>query len=199
MEADDQSKKETQLEFREPTLDDLARLCDWLNTEHAKYVVVGGFAVRAAGYNRRTMDIDLLIDTSPENEAAVFRALSHLPDQAVSEARVGDVHEYGVLRVGDEFIVDLMKSGCGVHYQDAIQDADVRHVDGVDIPFASVPTLWRMKQTLREKDNADKLFLRQWAEHNNVTLDPLPRSPASEPEIPAWFIKLQDWLFRKRR
>jgi hypothetical protein len=29
--------------------------------------VIGGFAIRAAGYDRRTMDIDLLIDLSPDN------------------------------------------------------------------------------------------------------------------------------------
>lgn len=56
------------LEAREPTVEDLVELCRHLNDAGAKYVVIGGFAIRAAGYDRRTMDIDLLIDTSLENE-----------------------------------------------------------------------------------------------------------------------------------
>ena len=43
--------------------------------------------MRAAGYVRQTMDIDLLISTSGDNEARVFKALECLPDKAVSEAR----------------------------------------------------------------------------------------------------------------
>ncbi len=43
------------LESREPTLEDLRDLCRALNERGAQYVVVGGFAIRAAGYNRRTM------------------------------------------------------------------------------------------------------------------------------------------------
>jgi hypothetical protein len=31
-------------------------------------MVVGGFAIRAAGYIRETMDVDLLIEPGPENE-----------------------------------------------------------------------------------------------------------------------------------
>jgi hypothetical protein len=38
------------------------------------FVVVGGFAIRAAGYVRRTMDIDLVIDTALNNEALVYEA-----------------------------------------------------------------------------------------------------------------------------
>ena len=60
----------------------------------------------------------------------------------------------------DEIMVDLMKSGCGVNYADANRDAVYREIEGVRIPFASPQTLWRMKQTVREKDIPDRLFLR---------------------------------------
>ena len=50
------------LEAREPTVEDLVELCRHLNARGARYIVIGGFAVRAAGYDRRTMDIDLLIE-----------------------------------------------------------------------------------------------------------------------------------------
>ena len=171
---------------REPTNKDLAQLCRWLNEEDARYVIVGGFAIRAAGYLRRTMDVDLLVEVTNENEARVYRALAKLPDGAANELTVGEVSKYGVVRVGDEIMVDLMKSGCGVTYADAIEDACFLEIDGTKIPFASPPTLWRMKQTLREKDVPDRLFLRQWAESEGVTLDPAPSTQSALIELPSW-------------
>jgi hypothetical protein len=85
--------------------------------------VVGGFAIIEAGYPRLTGDIDLLVDTSPENEQRVFEALRSLPDKAVNELDPGDIEKFTVVRVGDDILVDLMKSGCGVDYAVAIKDA----------------------------------------------------------------------------
>ena len=45
-----------------------------------------------------------------------------------------------------------MRSGCGVDYEEAIRDAVYNEIDNVRNPFASPRTLWRMKQTMREKD-----------------------------------------------
>lgn len=84
-----------------------------------------------------------------------------IPDQAVREIHAGEVAEYGVVRVGDEILVDLMHSGCGITYSEAIKDAAWHEIGGVRIPFASPMTLWRMKQTPRDKDIPDRLFLRE--------------------------------------
>jgi hypothetical protein len=151
---------------RPPSVEDLVRLCAELNEKGARYVVVGGFAIRGAGYIRETMDVDLLIDTSLENEALVYQALEILPDQAVKELLPGEVSQYSVVRVGDEICVDLMASACGIDYAEAIKDSIIRTVDGVPIPFASPRLLWRMKEkTHREKDAPDLLFLRQQYGH----------------------------------
>ena len=56
-------------ETRAPSDKDLAQLAARLNELGAKYIVIGGFAVITAGFPRSTMDIDLLIDRSPEKEA----------------------------------------------------------------------------------------------------------------------------------
>jgi hypothetical protein len=42
-------------------VEDLRDLCRELNQRGAKYIVVGGFAMRAANFSRRTMDVDLLV------------------------------------------------------------------------------------------------------------------------------------------
>ena len=152
-----------QLETREPTVEDLVDLCRHLNELGAAYVVVGGFAIRAAGYVRQTMDVDLIVAANHENEARVYRALSSLPDNAARELVPGELDKYSVIRVADEFVVDLMKSAGGIEYAEAAQDVVVREVGGVRIPFASPRLLWRMKAvTHREKDLADLVFLRDY-------------------------------------
>ncbi|MBX3732733.1 MAG: hypothetical protein KF791_09070 [Verrucomicrobiae bacterium] len=168
-------------ECREPTLEDLVNLCRALNAAGALYVVIGGFAIRAAGFPRNTMDVDLLIETGPVNEARVIEGLLSLPDQAARELRPGEVGEYGVVRVGDEFLVDLMRSGCGVDYAAAAPTAVVVELDGVPIPFASPQTLWRMKQTVRARDIPDRLFLQQWHQARGIPLDPPLEQERSPP------------------
>jgi predicted nucleotidyltransferase len=125
--------------------------------------VIGGFAIRASGLPRETGDIDLLVDTSLENEALVYKALEILPDKAVLELKPGEISRYGVVRVADEIIVDLMKSACGIEYAEAAKEVVVRVLEGVPIPFASPRLLWRMKKlTRREKDAGDLVFLREY-------------------------------------
>ncbi len=106
-------------ETRPPSDEDLARLASRLNELGAKYIVVGGFAIIAAGFARATMDIDLLVDVSAENDAKIREALRCLPDQAILEIGPGEIDKYVVVRVCDEFTVDLMAKACGMTYSDA--------------------------------------------------------------------------------
>lgn len=151
------------LAAREPTVEDLRDLCLALSERGAKYVIVGGFAMRAAGYVRGTMDIDVIVASDPENERRVFDAVATLPDHAARELEAGELERYTVIRVADEIVVDLMRSAGGIDYAGAARHVVVRDVDGVNIPFASPALLWRMKSvTGRDKDAGDLAFLRQW-------------------------------------
>lgn len=148
---------------RPPTQADLVGLCRELNQRGAKYVVVGGLAIISAGLARMTTDVDLMVAVDLENEAKVFAALATLPDQAVLELQPGELQQYNVVRVGDEILVDLMRSAGGIDYAEATKHVVWREIDGVQIPFASPRLLWRMKAvTHREKDFGDLVFLRQW-------------------------------------
>lgn len=146
---------------RPPLVSDLVNLCRWLNSEGARYVVVGGFAILHAGYNRSTMDIDLLVDAGPDNEARVRRALLRLPDAAVRDIAPGDLDRYVVIRVADEVVVDLMKAACGVEYAQAKDEISWAEIEGVRIPFANPRLLWKTKQTHRERDALDRAFLQR--------------------------------------
>ena len=60
---EDDHPPSSDLESREPSLEDLVELCTYLNEQGARYVVVGGFAIRAAGYdhsaNRKRQDLNI--------------------------------------------------------------------------------------------------------------------------------------------
>lgn len=60
---------------RPPTEADLVNLCRELNQRGAKYVVIGGLAIIAAGHPRMTTDVDLMVAVDLDNEAKVFRRL----------------------------------------------------------------------------------------------------------------------------
>jgi len=148
-------------EARPPTLEDLLDLCRRLNATGAKYIVIGGMAIIHHGFARATEDIDLLVESSPENFQKIRTAMLGLPDGAIREMNPEDLDRYIVVRVGDEFVVDLMKAACAVEYAEASGEISRVSIQGVPIPFASPKLLLRLKQTYREKDAIDRMFLHE--------------------------------------
>lgn len=146
-------------ESRPPTLADLLLICRSLNALGARYMVVGGFAVNYHGFTRATMDIDILVDSSADNQKRVKKSLEVLPDKAVLAIANDDLNDFVVIRVGDEVTVDLMAAACDVTYEDAVRDVETATIEGVAIPFVSAATLIRMKQTYRSRDEIDRLYL----------------------------------------
>lgn len=151
---------------RVPTRSDLVRLCAALNDSGARYIVVGGAAIIELGLMRSTMDLDFLVQAGAPNVALVCSALSILSEGAAREVDPHDVENFTVVRINDEFTVDLMGSACGMTYEYALPYIEWKVLDGVKIPFASAQLLWKTKQTYREKDALDRSFLRKWfADH----------------------------------
>ncbi|MFN0157704.1 MAG: nucleotidyl transferase AbiEii/AbiGii toxin family protein [Bacteroidota bacterium] len=154
-------------ESRPPSTDDLVFLCRKLNEAGARYIVIGGMAILHAGFSRATEDIDLLLDDSNENLGRVRKALMHLPDQAITDLKEGELQQYQVVRIADEFVVDLMLKACGVNFKEAEPQIEFTKLDGVRIPFASPELLWRLKQSMREKDKLDRIFLSELLRKNS--------------------------------
>jgi hypothetical protein len=152
---------EEQTPPRTPEQSDLIKLCAALNAQGARYIVVGGMAVIQQGFLRATEDIDLLLEDSRQNQARVRKALETLPDQAVREMNESDLDTYQVVRIADDIVVDLMLSACGIEYHEAIDEVESVIIQGVPIPFASAKLLLRTKQTYRDKDIPDRMFLEQ--------------------------------------
>jgi len=145
---------------RAPELEDLVKLCRSLNAEGVRYVLIGGFAIVLHGFVRATKDIDLLVDPSEDNVRALKRALATLPDNAAAELRDDDISRYGVVRVADEIVVDVMGRACGLAYQDAVAAGiDRFDVAGVEVPTGNKTFLIQTKDTVRDHDKLDVRYL----------------------------------------
>lgn len=158
MDGESESQREV---TRVPSDADLVSLARELNRLGVAYVVVGGFAINRLGFVRATEDIDLLIARDLANQALVKQALDILPDHAIRELGDEDIAHWVVVRVNDDITVDLMTEACGVCYEDAIDGIETEMIDGVPIRFAGAELMLKMKQSLREKDAADRSFLQQ--------------------------------------
>lgn len=145
---------------RAPEFEDLISLCKALNSAGVRYLLIGGFAVILHGYVRGTQDIDLLVDSSEENVRKIKTALASLPDNAISLIQDNEVEKYSVVRIADEFVVDLMKKTCNIDYTEASKNIEYKEIEGVKIPVPTKELLIRMKETVRPSDKADVNFLK---------------------------------------
>ena len=60
-----------------PPMDqNLRELLFELNAHEVRYLVIGGYAVFVHGQPRMTKDLDVFVESSPDNAAALFRALA---------------------------------------------------------------------------------------------------------------------------
>jgi len=143
-----------------------AKLLVLLAEAQVKFVLVGGLAVTLQGYVRFTEDVDMLIDSSPENVNRLLAAMAHYGEGFARELSVDDfTDEEGAIRIVEEIEqcqLDIFTRMSGRTYQDAIADADVFPLEGHRIHYASKPSLiaWKEK-SVREKDRLDALALRQ--------------------------------------
>ena len=144
---------------RVPTDADLVSLARELNRLGVAYVVIGGFAINRLGFVRATEDIDLLIATDRANQSLVKKALEILPDRAIRELGDEDLAQWIVVRINDVITVDLMTEACGVRFEEAAEGIEIEVIDGVSVPFAGAKLMLRLKQSVRNKDAADRSFL----------------------------------------
>lgn len=144
---------------RPATLDDLKVLIRSLNEQGAEYLLIGGYALFAHGYHRATTDIDVLVPATPEAGARIRQALMVLPDQAAKDIDPAWFAEGENIRVADAFVVDIMLNACGETYETLSRFAETIDLDGLPIRTINLEGLLRTKQTLRDKDIADRAVL----------------------------------------
>jgi hypothetical protein len=133
----------------------VARVCLLLNTEEARYAVVGATAMQLWGTSRATRDIDILIDPTIANAERVLRALAALPFGIASEIDPTDLIARPVTMIGDTPNVDVLTRAWNLRWAEAEQDIAVFEIEGVPVPTVSLANLIASKRTGRPQDVAD--------------------------------------------
>lgn len=144
---------------RPATLDDLKGLVRLFNDAHIEYLLIGGYALFAHGYQRATTDIDFIFPPRKEVGILVKQALMSLPDKVAAEIDPAWFEEGETIRVADEFLVDIMFNACGQTYESLSRMSQTTAIDGIEIKTVSLEGLLLTKQTAREKDIQDRLIL----------------------------------------
>ena len=140
----------------------LRTLLTALNEHGVDYLLIGGYALYALGYQRGTTDIDLLLQPTREQGERTQRALLCLPDQVARELDPAWFVEGETIRVADAFVVDLMFSASGeTHAPHAphAPHAVMIDFDGIALCTLDIEGLLKTKQSQREKDRLDRLVL----------------------------------------
>jgi hypothetical protein len=86
---------------RPATLDDLKALLRSLNANGVDYLLIGGYALAAHGYQRATTDIDIVFPATAAAGQRAKDALMILPDQAAKEIEPQWFEEGENIRVAD--------------------------------------------------------------------------------------------------
>ena len=144
---------------RPATIDDLKSLLAALEAEGVEYLLIGGYALFALGYERGTTDIDLLLRPTRDQGERTRRALLRLPDQVARDLDPEWFAEGETIRVADAFVVDLMFNACGESFDSLRHHMVTIDLDGVSVRTLDLEGLLKTKQTARDKDRLDRIVL----------------------------------------
>jgi hypothetical protein len=144
---------------RPASVEDLKTLLRAFAEHGVDYLLIGGYALYALGYQRGTTDIDVVLRPTREQGERVKMALMVLPDKVARELEPDWFTEGETIRVADAFVVDLMFNACGETYATLAPHAVSIDLDGVAVRTLDLQGLLKTKQSSRDKDSLDRLVL----------------------------------------
>jgi hypothetical protein len=144
---------------RPATLEDLKTLLRSLNANGVDYLLIGGYALAAHGYQRATTDIDIVFPANAAAGQRVKDALMILPDQAAKEIEPQWFEEGENIRVADAFVVDIMLNANGQTYDTLRRYGQTLYLDGIPVRTLNLEGLLLTKQTMRGKDTSDRIVI----------------------------------------
>jgi hypothetical protein len=144
---------------RKATFEDVLNLARRLNEAGVDYLLVGGYALNAHGYTRATEDVDILLAPGRTNGEKVIQALLRLPEKAALELDPEWFEEGDTIRIGGEFVIDLLFKAAGHDWAELVNYLEIIDVDGLPIRTLDVEGLLLTKQTYRDKDKFDRFAL----------------------------------------
>lgn len=155
------SDKDDKEYSRPATLKDLKTVIQSLNENRVPYLLIGGYALFAHGYHRTTEDIDILIPANKKTGEKLIKALLVLPDKAAKNLDLDWFRQGDTIRLADEIVIDIMFNACGETYESLQPFAEIIELDEIQIHTVNLEGLLKTKQTVRDKDAADRMVLQQ--------------------------------------
>lgn len=144
---------------RPATVEDLKLLLRALNTHGVDYLLIGGYALYALGYQRGTTDIDIVLRPTVEQGERARKALLLLPDGVAGELLPEWFAEGETIRLADAFVVDLMFNACGETFESLQPHAITIDLDGIPVHTIDLEGMLKTKRTSRDKDRMDRVVL----------------------------------------
>ena len=144
---------------RPASVADLKLLLEALHLHGVDYLLIGGYALYALGYQRGTVDIDIVLRPTLEQGQKTKQALLLLPDGVAKDIDPAWFAEGDTIRVADAFVVDLMFNACGETFESLQPHAVTIDFDGVPLKTVNLEGLLKTKQSPREKDKMDCVIL----------------------------------------
>ena len=125
---------------------DFSDLLKIFNDNNVEYLVIGGYALIQYAEPRYTKDLDLWINTDPENASSVFRSLQDFgaPLQGLSEkdfSEEGFFYQMGMPPVR----VDILMGIPGIEFRDAWERRNIVKFDDLAVLFISKEDLIKAK------------------------------------------------------
>ena len=137
--------------------EDYREMLHALSDEKVKFLLVGAYAMAAHGYPRATMDIGIWVMPSPENAAAVRRALRRF-GAPIHNLSLEDLQKDGtVFQIGvAPRRIDLMTAASGLQFGETFERSLSVNLEGIEVHIPSIDDLIQNKRASgRTKDIAD--------------------------------------------
>ena len=153
----------TPSEEQNQNLSRYGKLLAALASAKVDFATVGGLAVFFNGYQRLTLDADIVVDDTPENLERMLGVLRNWGEGWARELNASDfTAEEGAVRLVEDFDLDIFTRLRGLGWKDF--QPRLRHVDvgGSRVPYLSPQDLLHCKEnSVREKDQLDVIAMKK--------------------------------------
>lgn len=134
-----------------------------LSKNSVDYIIIGGMAINLHGFSRNTEDIDIFINPTEKNIERLRESLLNVfKDNDINEITIEELRKYPIIRYGSEygFSIDIITQ-IGEKFLFKDLGYIVKTIDGVEIKYADLETLYKLKEkTYREIDQLDLKFIK---------------------------------------
>ena len=136
---------------------DLREFIESLNSNHVRYLVVGGYAVGYHGHPRTTGDLDFLVEISAENSEKLVKAIEDFGFQSLDLTADDFQKPNQIVQFGfPPYRIDLITTVEAVGWEEAWANRVDDEIDGIPTHIIGKTQLMRNKIAVaRPKDKAD--------------------------------------------